>query len=336
MAEKTGQPKKRPTNSSPAARELAKRDAAQRKKAREQADAEALQRRVHGVAAELVEKQSEELARSAREAWLRKTGLYLSLTVGFAVAACLGILAGLALALGQDLEITYRWRLMIAIGLSTLAFLSLIAALLLPVYRQVRRVRREELEKAREAAVQAAEELDNAQDLPALLKANRKQMEAYDVLVRGQARTAFRNSQIAMGIGLFVLVVGATTSIAAHETASKIATAGLTAIGGMLSGFIARTFLNTYGQALRQLNFYFQQPLINSYLLTAERLIGRMTKSQQDAALKNVIDKIMGVLVTLPWGGSDPEPLRAPKRTGRARAGPDGSEPEMAASGSEP
>jgi hypothetical protein len=130
-------------------------------------------------------------------------------------------------------------------------------------------------------------------------------MEAYDVLARGQAKTAFRNSQIAMAIGLIVLFVGAAIAIGADSTASKITTASLTAIGGILSGYIARTFLKTYARALRQLNFYFQQPLINSYVLSAQRLIREMSTTQRDAALEHVVHHIVAVLVRLPWSGGE-------------------------------
>src|SRR6185295_2351411 len=151
---------------------------------------------------------------------------------------------------------------------------------------------------------QAVAELEDAADLAALIKANRKQMEAYDLLARAQAATAFRNSQVAMATGLVVLLVGAVIAIGTPSTTSKITTASLTAIGGMLSGYIARTFLQTYARALRQLNFYFQQPLINSYLLTAQRLIEKMSAGERDPVLSSVVGHVMDALARLPWSGA--------------------------------
>jgi len=213
-------------------------------------------------------------------------------------------LAVLSQVLGADLGLTYRGRLVATICLSAGAFVFLVGALLVPSYLRARKVEHEEEKRAREVAQQAVAELEDAADLAALIKANRKQMEAYDLLARAQAATAFRNSQVAMATGLVVLLVGAVIAIGTPSTTSKITTASLTAIGGMLSGYIARTFLQTYARALRQLNFYFQQPLINSYLLTAQRLIEKMSAGERDPVLSSVVGHVMDALARLPWSGA--------------------------------
>jgi hypothetical protein len=249
---------------------------------------------------------------------------------GMALAFGLAVLAVVSQVLGQDLDFSYRGRLLATIGLATAAFLCFFGATLLPRFLEARRMEREVEKRAREAAHEAVEELADAADLAALIRANRKQMEAYDVLARAQAKTAFRNSQVAMGAGLLVLFLGAILAIGADDTASKITTASLTAIGGTLSGFIAQTFLRTYSRALRQLNFYFQQPLINSYLLGAQRLINEMSEDKRDPALSDVIAHVMAVVVRLPWSGAELE--RGSDTTGPAKPlkSPPVREPEPA------
>ena len=89
------------------------------------------------------------------------------------------------------------------------------------------------------------------------------------------------------------------------NTTAKITTASLTAIAGMLSGYIGKTFLRVYERTQQQLTFFFQQPLINSYVLSAERLIDTHLKKDQEVS--RIIDRILAVLVQLPeswdWTG---------------------------------
>jgi hypothetical protein len=136
-------------------------------------------------------------------------------------------------------------------------------------------------------------------------------MATYTALARGQANTAFRNSQIAMGIGLVVLFVGAVAAIAAEDTAARIATASLTALGGAFAGYIARTFIQSYNAAIEQLNFAFQQPLVNSYLLSSERLVNEMSTAQRkDNALETVVGQLMAIVIRVvrPASGASAPP----------------------------
>jgi hypothetical protein len=174
----------------------------------------------------------------------------------------------------------------------------------IPSIRKARRVLRQREEAAREKAKQASDELSDASKLTEMLKANRKQMEAYDELARVQARESFRNSQIAIAVGLFVLVSGAFVALLVDTTASKVTTATLTALGGLLSGYISKTFLRVYERAQQQLTFFFQQPLINSYILAADRLIERMD-NDRDKEFSRVVGHVMEVLVQLPKSWDD-------------------------------
>ena len=110
------------------------------------------------------------------------------------------------------------------------------------------------------------------EELRELIKVNREDMGRYQTLTQNQATTSYRWSLAALGAGLAVLIGGIVVVISATGTADKAAVAGLTGISGALASYVARTYLRIYERTLQQLNFYFQQPLVTSYLLAAERV----------------------------------------------------------------
>lgn len=240
----------------------------------------------------------------ARSQWARLLERRAYVFGGAAVALGFAGLTVVILVFGVKMHVPPETRWIAAVSSGVVAWLFLVGAVALPGLLEARREQRQVEAAAREVVAESTNELDDAKDLVALIKANRRQMSAYDVLAQAQANTAFRNSQLAMAAGLLVLVGGAIVAISAPELATKVATASLTAIGGALSGFIARTFLQTYSSAVRQLNFYFQQPLITSYLLTAQRLISELSNNKaRDAALGEVITRINDILIR-PWNAS--------------------------------
>lgn len=193
------------------------------------------------------------------------------------------------------------------LGITACAIISLITlawAMAGPAMMRARRQLRERERAARDRAKQALEELADATSLAELLKANRKQIIAYDELARAQSKEAFRNSQIAISIGLTALVTGGLAAVVIPNTTAKITTASLTAIAGMLSGYIGKTFLRVYERTQQQLTFFFQQPLINSYVLSAERLIDAHIKDK-DQEVSRIIERILAVLVQLPESWRD-------------------------------
>ena len=87
-----------------------------------------------------------------------------------------------------------------------------------------------------------------------------------------QARAAFAFCVIAASVALMVLLGGTSVVEAAAATGTQVAVAALTAVGTMLSGFVAHTYQRQYSAATRQMNFYYGQPLVHCYLLHAEWL----------------------------------------------------------------
>lgn len=115
----------------------------------------------------------------------------------------------------------------------------------------------------------------------------------YHDMVKRQANSAHRSTQVAMFTCLVVLVAGAAVAIRSSTISTQVVVGGLAALGGTLSAYLSATFMATYNKTLAQLNFFFGQPLVNSYLLTAERLSHTLSDSQRDRVLVRVVDRLL-------------------------------------------
>jgi hypothetical protein len=120
-------------------------------------------------------------------------------------------------------------------------------------------------------------------------QANRLLLRQYHELTRRQARTSYRNSQIAMSIGFLLLVVGAATVLRAVTPSAQIVVGGLAGLGSALSAYIGSTFIRAYNRALAQMNYYFGQPLVQSYLLEAERMASSLHQERRDDVMEKII-----------------------------------------------
>lgn len=253
------------------------------------------------------------------EVWIRSGARQKALLrrlIASCVAVSLAMLAIVGWFWGDNLGLSERGELAIVILLFSLAFVAGMTSVLFEFAARARFVQDFREDRARKSVAQALDDLSETPTLAELIRANRTQMQQYDVLARGQASSSYRNSQIAIGVGLVVLISGAIAALAADSTASKVTTTTLTAVGGVLAGYIGRTFLKAYSQALSQLNFYFEQPLINSYILSAERLILNMSKGQ-DAAFAELVRHVVAARI-----GPQISHI-APSGDGRAPPSPD-------------
>jgi len=102
--------------------------------------------------------------------------------------------------------------------------------------------------------------------------ANESLIRQYHAITRKHATRSYVSSQIAMAIGLTLLVAGAIYSVQQEGALSKATTAALTALAGTLSAYVSNTFVKAHNRALDQLNYFFGQPLVNNYLINAERI----------------------------------------------------------------
>jgi hypothetical protein len=133
-------------------------------------------------------------------------------------------------------------------------------------------------------------------ELTRLLEANRALLDDYQRPVRAQARTSYTLSQVAIVVGLLVLLAGVGVTLAASSPSAQLGVAGVTAVGAAVSGYIARTFLRVYERAQDQLNFYFREPLVTSYLLAAERLAEKLSGERRECAYAEMVGEIVRAL----------------------------------------
>ena len=119
---------------------------------------------------------------------------------------------------------------------------------------------------------------------------NLKRIDEYNKIVWDQARGSYRNSQIAMSVGLALLVGGAIAAILESKTSAQLVVGGLAGLGGALSAYLGATFIRMYNEAINQMSYYYRQPLVHSYLLEAERMSREIREDARDEIIAKVID----------------------------------------------
>ena len=135
-----------------------------------------------------------------------------------------------------------------------------------------------------------SEVIDNP-SIQSLLALNRTDTEEYHKITRSQAEKSFKNAQYAMFFGFFVVLSGALVVLLPTPIEAKVAVATVAAIGGAISGFINRTFQKSHALSLAQLNSFFRQPLVQSYLLTAERVSLHLSEDDQSLVLAQIVNQ---------------------------------------------
>ncbi len=142
----------------------------------------------------------------------------------------------------------------------------------------------------REELSKSVEDLGGVDDLMGLMLANRKQIDAYDALARSQGASSHRASLAAMGIGLVMVCAGLVVAVMANESSTKYSAAIIAATGTVTGGFITQTFIKVQKAAQDQMRYYFQQPLVHSYLLTAERLAVQLPEDLRSEQYRLLVD----------------------------------------------
>ncbi|MEV0132741.1 hypothetical protein AB0H83_30300 [Dactylosporangium sp. NPDC050688] len=100
-------------------------------------------------------------------------------------------------------------------------------------------------------------------------------MDRFSSTALGQARVSFVACLVAVGATLVVLLTGSAAILAAGSASVQVTSGVLTAVGTALSGFLSVTFLRAYQMTLRQMSYYYGQPLVHCYLLHAEWIAER-------------------------------------------------------------
>lgn len=132
-------------------------------------------------------------------------------------------------------------------------------------------------------------------ELAALWDTTHARLDLYHQIATGQAKTSFRNAQIAMAAGFLLLVLFAGIALWASTTAVAIVAGGLGAVSAALAGYVAKTFIRSQEAAATHLRSYFDQPLELSRYLAAERLVadGDLTQEQRGEILSALVQAMV-------------------------------------------
>jgi hypothetical protein len=185
-----------------------------------------------------------------------------------------------------------KGEIAIAIGLSVVGFVGVLVAFFRNTLARIRFQEATEA-KSRQAVDSAIDKLEDDPSFSALLKVNQTQMDQYHDITKHQAAHSYRNSQLAMGSGLAIIVLAAIAAIVLKDDSAKIILGSIAGVATAFSAYIGATFLNAYRSALKQLNTYFNQPLVASYLLSAERIAGTMSREHRDEMRAKIIGTML-------------------------------------------
>ena len=123
-----------------------------------------------------------------------------------------------------------------------------------------------------------------------------KQIEKYQTETQARAGWSFIFAIFSMLAGLAVVIGGGTYVLSGANYQARTAGVVMAGIGAALSGFITRTFLDVHKLSLGQLNRYFRQPVLNSHILTAQRLAEQI---EDPAARQELIKMIIAAALLL-------------------------------------
>ena len=127
------------------------------------------------------------------------------------------------------------------------------------------------------------------------MEMNRRSLEAYQKLTQRQTRTSYRVAQVSIFLGFAMLLAGAWFAITASDTTAQIIVGSLAAIGSTISGYIGATSIRMYRRAQAQMNFYYAQPLVQSYILQAVQLTKALSLPRKDVAVERIIHQTLEV-----------------------------------------
>jgi len=123
--------------------------------------------------------------------------------------------------------------------------------------------------------------------------ANEARLAEYHKISRKQAESSYRFSEVAIAVGFLFLVVGGVIAIRTDSASVQVVVGALASLGGAFSAYIGSTFIRTYNRALAQMNYYYAQPLVQSYILKAEQLSREVSPAQKDLTVNHIIDVLL-------------------------------------------
>jgi hypothetical protein len=182
--------------------------------------------------------------------------------------------------------------LLVLLGVITLGF----AVAGMSRYLALRRAFYDRVRVAKASAVnEAVERLREDADgssglrLPNLVVLNRRQLDEYHVLSVRQQQVAFRNAQFAAIVGFVLLVAGIILSFRQDPGSDRYITAGLTALGSLLSGFISAVFYRSSDATAKQLRDFYKEPFRTGQVLMIERVAALDDGNPDDGMLRRLM-----------------------------------------------
>ncbi|MCX5061401.1 hypothetical protein OOK12_31060 [Streptomyces sp. NBC_00452] len=148
-------------------------------------------------------------------------------------------------------------------------------------------------------------------ELKDLFVINRRQLDEYHTTSMQEQHAAFRNSQLAASVGFAFLLAGITISLSfgsrGDTTAATYTSAGLTALGATLSGFISHTFFKSYRATSEALRNYYWEPVRTGQILSIERVAALDKHSKMSARLREkIVEQLIAqVPLTAPMSNHD-------------------------------
>ncbi|MFE1878026.1 hypothetical protein ACFW9N_45555 [Streptomyces sp. NPDC059496] len=139
----------------------------------------------------------------------------------------------------------------------------------------------------------AADDLRERMELASLVNFNRILLDQYHGIATKQANKSFYSSVGAMILGLAVLVVAFFASMQFNALGERVFIGSLTLLSTVFVGYIGKTFMAVYDRSLQQLNQYFNQPVMNQYFLSAERIVDRLDDETKNELLAEIVRDVL-------------------------------------------
>ncbi|MGW3736663.1 hypothetical protein [Streptomyces sp. NPDC005148] len=169
----------------------------------------------------------------------------------------------------------------------------------------------ESMEYRKQLEKEALEKLRKSTELATLMELNQGQIKDYHEIVTQQADKSFKSSQTAMWVGILMLVGCLFAGFYFNVTEIRWFVAGVAAISSAMAGYLTRTYLFMYKESIAQLNRYFDQPVLNSYYLTAERLSHGLEDGPRHEMRRHIIHEVLKTSAAMSGKRYEPEPEAA-------------------------
>jgi hypothetical protein len=135
-------------------------------------------------------------------------------------------------------------------------------------------------------------------DFMVLWRNNRDQLTEYHKLVLNYASSTRQTTILTLLAGFSFLLIVGVIALFAHSVSSSIAASVVAAAGATVTGFIGNAVLHNADTSSREVLAFFAHPLDVERVLAAERLIGAMPESSQEAAKLLVVQALTRTSVT--------------------------------------